>query len=125
MAPYEWVPDLLRVDPPTVSESPLSASMLEHAIQDPGSFRSFIELKARELAGPACTHTTGLIKWNRDKSATTCGKLQAHLLANVDLQVRYSRGSSSKHQMYSSSVCRGASSVTLWGRLQRMKCMRL
>lgn len=79
----------LMGDPPSVSDDEELAAVRKHAIESPETVRAFIKERARSLAiGAGCPHSLPLVTWKDDPaSAVTCGKHQAHLIGNVDLQV--------------------------------------
>lgn len=83
----EELPRLLGVPPSMSNEAALSC-VKEHAIQHPRSIRAYIRDKAVELAiASGCCHEEPLVTWKDDKEAAeTCGRHQARVLSQVDMQ---------------------------------------
>ena len=66
-----------------------AAALLEQAVSDPQKIRDKLLQLAVQLAGE-CQHSAPLKRWDpKDpKANTTCGKLQAQVVADVDIEVR-------------------------------------
>ena len=66
-----------------------AVALLEQAVSDPQNIRDKLLQLAVQLAGE-CQHSAPLKRWDpKDpKANTTCGKLQAQVVADVDIEVR-------------------------------------
>ena len=66
-----------------------AAALLEQAVSDPQKIRDKLLQLAFQLAGE-CQHSAPLKRWDpKDpKANTACGKLQAQVVADVDIEVR-------------------------------------
>ena len=73
------------IDTPT----DVSVALLEQAESDPENIRAKLLELAVQLAGE-CHHSAPLKRWDPKgpKANTTCGKLQAQIDADVDIEVR-------------------------------------
>ena len=65
-----------------------AAALLEQAVSDPQKIRGKLLQLVVQLAGE-CQHSAPLKRWDpKDpKANTTCGKLQAQVVADVDIEV--------------------------------------
>jgi len=78
-------------EPRSVDCSRELADLLDVAQSRPHEIRSYIYARAVELAvARGCTHGDKMTRWTPETSAhvSTCGRLQAHLVAAIDMKVR-------------------------------------
>lgn len=83
-------PIILRGEPRSVDPNPEVTYLATVASSRPHEIRSYIHKRAVELAiARGCPHGNKMVRWTPATSAhvSTCGRLQAHVLAAIDMKV--------------------------------------